>query len=446
MTLSGLFGKFEPRKVLLAGDFNIDTYVLGEVTRISPEAPVPILRVEKRYSRLGSAGNAALNLRALGMEVKALGRIGADPKGEELSQLLVSEGIDPAGLVVQEGWTTPVKERMIARSSNQQMMRVDYEESLPLSVELEDQLIDRLDGLLEKIDLVAVSDYGKGALTPRLLKELIGRARKLSIPAVVDPKGRDFARYAGATLIKPNQGEAYEAAGVGREVSLERVAETIFASVSCDHLLVTRASEGAALFSREGERFHFDVKIREVRDVTGAGDTVLAAVVAAMANRLSIEEGVRLAMVAAGLAVEHLGCAVVALPDLARRLFEEECMNKVFGGEHLFALSQAMRGTPYGLLSVSAGDGLSTLLLRHIRKLADKPLILYVEEEEPDEEYVQLLASLGDVRFVLLKQENLRQLCALSPPASCHRLSEQGLHSLIEVSALLDRSSPGSCR
>jgi D-beta-D-heptose 7-phosphate kinase / D-beta-D-heptose 1-phosphate adenosyltransferase len=438
MTLSGLFSKFEPRRILLAGDFNIDTYVLGEVTRISPEAPVPILRVQKRYSRPGSAGNAALNLRALGMEVRAVGRIGADPRGQELSDLLMSEGVDPIGLLVQREWATPVKERMIAQSSNQQMMRVDYEEATPLSTELEQALIDRLDWFLEGIDLVAVSDYGKGALSPRLLQELIGRARSYSIPTIVDPKGRDFSRYAGATVIKPNQGEAYEAAGLGRESSLEKVAETILASVACDHLLVTCASEGAALFSRECEVRHFEVKIREVRDVTGAGDTVLAAVVAAVANQLSLEEGVRLGMVAAGLAVEHLGCAVVALPDLARRLFEEDCLNKIFGEEHLFALSQALTGTPYGLLSVSAEDGLSTSLLRHIRKLADKPLILYVEEEEPDEEYVQLLASLADVRFVLLKQENLKQLCTLAPPASYHRLSQESLHSLEELSPLLE--------
>lgn len=425
--LSKIFGKFQPRRILLAGDLNLDTYTLGEVVRISPEAPVPILRVERQYSRPGCAGNAAFNLRGLSMEVRLFGRVGDDLKGKELCQLLTEQGIDTCGVVAQAGWGTPVKERLIALSSNQQMMRVDHEVVTPLSELLEAELLGRLETLLEGVDLVAISDYGKGVLTPRLLQALIGAARAKAIPVVVDPKGRDFTRYAGATVIKPNQQEAYEAANMERTAPLERAAEGILAAIPCDHLLVTRASEGASLYSRDRAPAHFAVTMREVRDVTGAGDTVLAVLVAALANGLSVEEGVRLAMVAAGLAVEHLGCAVVTLSDLARRLFEEECMHKVFGQEHLFVLSQLLSTTPYGLLSVSARDGLSTTLLSHIRSLADKPLILYVEEEEPDSDYVQLLASIADVRFILLQRESLKQLCALVPPASSYRLSQQEL-------------------
>lgn len=416
---SGAFGQLHGGSVLLLGDFNIDSYLLGEVSRISPEAPVPILRVTHSYERPGSAGNAALSLRGLGLSVRLMGRVGSDSEGKRLCASLRAEGMELAGVVVQEGFGTPLKSRIVAASSNQQMMRVDYERSQPLDLSLESELLDRLPELLEGVDGVAVSDYGKGMVSPALLAGLIERGRELGIPVVVDPKGRDFSRYRGATLVKPNLRELYEAAGVEvGSIPLHEAAALVMEECGIEQLLVTRASEGATFFNRGGERLDFGVQIREVRDVTGAGDTVLAMVVCGLANGLSISDTVHLAMVAAGIAVEHAGCVAVTLPDLARRLFEENPMNKLFCERELFALRQLLDGSEFGILSLSSRERVSAPLLEAIRQVAGghEELLLYIEEEEPDEEFLTLLASLVDVRFILLRRANLDRLISMVEP------------------------------
>ncbi|MCH9626001.1 MAG: Bifunctional protein HldE [Chlamydiales bacterium] len=313
----------QSKKILVAGDLMLDVYTLGEVQRISPEAPVPVLRVTEERHRPGGAGNAILNLISLGMEVIAMGRIGQDRRGQDLLQDLAKEDVDTLGIVSDSTFQTPIKNRMMA--AGQQIVRVDHEHPSPLSKTLEKQMIDSLPKLLEDVDVVAISDYAKGFLTPTLLTHVIKAAKKRSIPVIVDPKGLDFSRYQGVTVIKPNLSEAIAAAGLGVEATLDEIAQQILQDVAIETLLITRSKEGMSLFSRGQKRNDFPAEVHEIVDVTGAGDTVLAVFAAALANQLELDEAVYLANIAAGIAIERIGCARISLSDLMKR-----AMSKVF--------------------------------------------------------------------------------------------------------------------
>lgn len=307
-----------PKKILVAGDLMLDVYTVGEVHRISPEAPVPVLRVGQENHLPGGAGNVMLNLAALGMQVVALGRVGSDRAGHSFFEALVRQNIDVQGIFFDQAFQTPLKNRMIA--SGQQIVRVDYETQSLLPEALEGEVVRNLPQLLEGVDVVAISDYAKGFLTQSLLKELICAAKRRSIPVVVDPKGRDFTRYRGSTLIKPNLSEAIDAAGLGLEATLDEIAEQILKDTAIEMLLVTRSREGISLFCKDRQREDFAASVHEVKDVTGAGDTVLSVITASVANQIPISEAANLANIAAGIAIEKIGCASVSLTDIRKRI------------------------------------------------------------------------------------------------------------------------------
>ncbi len=433
-----MLSHFSSVKVLVIGDFMLDTYTTGKVKRISPEAPVSVLHVEKEESRPGGAGNVVLNLISLGAHVIAVGRIGQDAAGEELRGALENESVDVTFLVKQKGFRTPVKNRLIADA--QQILRVDTEKVTPLSEQMEQAMIDQFDTLLKKVQVVAISDYGKGFLSPELLKALIASANERHIPIIVDPKGNDFMRYKGATLIKPNLAEAYAAARLSPDAPLELAAEMILKHVQIDMLLITRSECGISLFNKQQESFHFPVRSKEVKDVTGAGDTVLAVISLAIANGLDIKYAAQMANIAAGIAIERLGCARIHLSELAERLLKFDVDNKIFDEEHLFALQQALKGKHYSVLGLDSSEGMSTALFRGIRTLAshhnqEKKLIVYVRDREPDEEFVSILSSLAEVDFIVLQCESLKNLCEIIHPHEVFvlensRLETQSLNSL----------------
>lgn len=313
--------EFGAVRVLVVGDFMLDTYTRGRIRRISPEAPVPVLEVESTDSRPGGAGNVVLNFLALGASVTAVGRVGEDEAGEELRARLLSSGADVEGLFADGSIPTPQKNRLLA---GQQILRVDRERIAPLSPEMEEKLLKVLRGALASADLVAISDYGKGTLSRSLLRQLIEAARAARVPVLVDPKGDDFSRYQGATLIKPNLAEAYAAAKLS-SAPLDDVASAL--RPYCEYTLITRSEAGMSLFDASGARTDFPVRARAVRDVTGAGDTVLAVLGIAWASGLPLTEAVMLANVAAAISVEHLGCAQVTLDDLRQRLREHETID-----------------------------------------------------------------------------------------------------------------------
>ncbi len=305
-------------RVLVLGDFLLDTYTIGRVRRISPEAPVPVLEVKAQESRPGGAGNVVLNLGALGGHVICMGRVGSDVPGKELKTLLSQPHIDASYLTIQMGYPTPVKHRLIADS--QQLLRFDIETIAPLDPLLEQEMVKTLVEVIPQVEIVALSDYAKGFLTPSLIQEVIAIAKVYEVPVIVDPKGTDFTKYRGATLLKPNLSEAYAAAQCPLSVPIGTVAQKLFSESPVDRLLITRSEEGMSLFYPEGKQDHFPVVCKEVKDVTGAGDTVLAILCAALANGLPLPVGVELSNLGAGIAIERLGCAQITLKDLIKRV------------------------------------------------------------------------------------------------------------------------------
>ena len=426
-SLSGMISHLLPKKALVAGDLMLDTYTVGKVRRISPEAPVSVLQVESQEHRPGGTGNVILNLVSLGAHVVALGRVGNDPAGNQLRAQFEKEGVDVQGLFTQADYPTPVKNRIIAE--NQQIVRVDFEKADPLPEILEEVIIAALPQLLSDVDVVALSDYAKGFLSRTLLAELIEGASMRGIPVIVDPKGVDFSKYAKATIIKPNLSEAIAASALAPEASLDHIAEKLLAQAQADALFITRSESGIATFTREGFRADYPVKVREVRDVTGAGDTVLAILTLAVANGLPLETGARLSNVAAGIAIEHFGCARVTLSEVARRLLEEDTANKVFDEAHLAVLREALRGTDYVVLGISGREGMTTALFKAIREASKRArdLILYVRDDPPDPDFVDLIASLREVTYIVLKAENLRSLCATVKPQDVFFLEDGAL-------------------
>ncbi len=437
--LVGLLRRFHPVRVLVVGDFMLDTYTTGKIRRISPEAPVSVLHVQKQESRPGGAGNVVLNLLALGAEVTAVGRIGRDVGGETLSRLLAQEeGCTPL-LYQEEGFPTPVKNRFIADA--QQVIRVDFETPSSLAEELEEEILQKLPSWLTGVNVVAISDYAKGFLTKPLLRALCSQARLEGVPVIVDPKGDDFSRYQGAFMVKPNLCEAYAAAKLPKEAPLEEVASVLFQICACDQLLITRSEAGMTLFERGGGRQDFPARLKEVKDVTGAGDTVLAMVSVAVASGLTLPHAAELANIAAGIAIERLGCVRVSLSDLAERLLALDLDNKIFDEEHLFALKQSLQGKNFRVLGLHSRTGITARVLRAIKSLAAKSsgekLIIYLSDSNPDEEFVSMLTSLAEVDFVVLQSESLRHLCQSLHPQEVYHFERGELISLSDHAALL---------
>ncbi|NDD58573.1 MAG: D-glycero-beta-D-manno-heptose-7-phosphate kinase [Chlamydiae bacterium] len=445
--LIGMLSRFNPVKVLVIGDFMLDTYTSGKIKRISPEAPVSILHVIKEESLPGGAGNVALNLASLGAKVFALGRVGFDNAGDDLRAALEKEGIDIEGIVSQKGYKTPVKNRLIADS--QQILRVDFENVTPLSEELEETMKSHITDLLDKVQTVAISDYGKGLLSKSLLEYVIHKARERGLSVIVDPKGDDFSKYAGATIIKPNLSEAIAAAKLSPSADLEQVAAVLLQKSQAEMVLITRSEAGMSLFHKSGSYLDFPVRSKEVKDVTGAGDTVLAMISVAVANMLDVKYAAQLANIAAGLAIEKLGCARINLSDMSERLLEYDVDNKIFDEEHLFALQQALKGKRFVVLGLDSKQGMSTAIFKSIRKLASRDqemkLIVYVMDNCPDEEFISLLSSLAEVDFIVLKCESLKNLCDIIHPHQVYVVENNDHLVLLDhATALLSRVREGA--
>lgn len=436
--LTGVLSSLGSKKILVAGDLMLDTYTIGKVRRISPEAPVAVVQVHKEEHRPGGAGNVILNLISMGVEVAALGRIGDDIYGSFLLDAFSKEGVDISGLMQQPGYMTPVKNRIIADS--QQIVRVDHEVISPLPEMLEQQICEKLPILMQGIHLVAISDYGKGFLSHTLLNALIEYAKSAGIPIISDPKGVDFAKYSGSTIIKPNLSEAYTASNLPSDASLDQVAEKVLLLSQSDMVMVTRSEHGISLFHKDGGRQDFPVRVREVKDVTGAGDTVLAMLACALANELSVLEAVQLSNIAAGLAIERFGCARITLGDLARRLLEFDVVNKIFDEEHFFALKKALEGREYVLLSLTSMQGLTSIIFNSIRQISAQEgveLVIYVRDAEPDTEFINILAALHDVNFIFLSSAALKGFCDQLIPREVFVLDTDGLKKIGSINALV---------
>lgn len=299
----------------------LDHYVTGEVERISPEAPVPVIRVESERRALGGAANVAVGVRALGAECRLVGVVGDDAHGEELRSLLREAEISDADLHTDGARPTTRKTRVLAR--HQQMLRIDRERCDPVASPVRDVLRETALEALEWAEVVVLVDYDKGALWSDLVAPVLARARERQIVSIVDPKLRNFFEYPGAYLFKPNGAELAAARGSERPPREEEVLRSIRERLDCRHLLVTLGEEGMMLLGEDDDEVRtIPSEAREVYDVSGAGDTVTAVLAVALAGSATVLEGSRLANFAAGLEVSRLGAVPISAAELLRALRE----------------------------------------------------------------------------------------------------------------------------
>ena len=302
--------------ILVIGDLMIDHYIWGHATRLSPEAPVPIVNVKTESTTLGGAGNVVQNLVALGANVIVSGIIGADASGAQLIEMLNNEGVKTNIIVKDNKRPTTIKTRVLAGSH--QLVRIDREITDALSPELEIELITKLTEDIDAADIIIFSDYNKGLFAPDLTQRLINIAGDHQKKVIIDPKGLNYEKYKGAFLIKPNRKELAEAAKVEKISNigdLQNAAKSIFLQTDTTYLIVTLSEEGMAIITEQDIKL-LPVKATEVFDVTGAGDTVIATITYFFALGLSVEEACELANHAAAIVIRRIGSAVTNVEEI----------------------------------------------------------------------------------------------------------------------------------
>jgi len=305
-----VFERIRSLRTLVVGDTMLDRYWVGDVNRISPEAPVPVVNVADVKECAGGAGNVAANIASLGARCELLSFVGDDDAGRRLSEILARAGVDRHLHIDAQGRTTE-KLRIVSR--NQQLLRADFE-SRP-SAELLEQSVADFRAISRDVDSVVISDYGKGGLAH--IEEMIEAAKERQVPVIVDPKGTDYARYRGATLVTPNRDEFALATGVStQDAHFTETAKGLVQEAELAGLLVTQGEEGMTLFLSSGEVLHQDATAREVFDVSGAGDTVVAVVAVGIALKLEWAECIKWATLGASSVVGRFGTSVVRKSDL----------------------------------------------------------------------------------------------------------------------------------
>jgi D-beta-D-heptose 7-phosphate kinase/D-beta-D-heptose 1-phosphate adenosyltransferase len=318
--LADILKRFPGQRILVLGDVILDWYWWGQASRLSPEAPVPVVRKQRTTLQPGGAGNTAANLAALGARVTLFGVTGKDSHADELRTALTAHGVDAGGLVVDPSRPTTTKTRVIA--AHQQVVRVDEESTGPISEAIAADVLKAVRNELVSAAAIVISDYAKGFLTPPLLDAVIGEARRAGKRVFADPKGADAARYRGVFLLKPNRLELGLLTGLPTETHVEVLAAgtRLAESMPGAHILVTEGSEGMTLFTASQPTEHLAPAPRQVFDVTGAGDTVLAVTAMAVTAGASWTQAMQLAAEAAGIAIGRMGSVAVTLRDLQTNL------------------------------------------------------------------------------------------------------------------------------
>jgi rfaE bifunctional protein kinase chain/domain len=302
--------------ILVIGDLMIDHYVIGDATRLSPEAPVPIVNVKKEFTTPGGAANVAQNLLALGSKVSLAGITGNDIDATRLTDILVDEGINADAIFKDETRPTTVKTRIMAGSH--QLVRVDREVTHPLTDSLQAEFIERIKENIAKADIVVLSDYNKGLFSPALTQQLINESNSKGKKVVIDPKGLNYEKYKGAYIIKPNRKELAEAAKTEKITNideLQQAARIIIKQTGAEYIVVTLSEQGMVIISELAYKL-LPVKATSVFDVTGAGDTVLATMAYFIAQGLNVEEACELANHAAAIVIRQTGSAVTTVNEI----------------------------------------------------------------------------------------------------------------------------------
>ncbi len=370
MALAALLPLFAGRTVLVLGDVMLDRYVSGEVRRISPEAPIPVLRARSRRAVLGGAANVAQNVAALGARAILAGIVGLDEAGSEIGQILAASGSIGACLVATPSRPTTVKTRFV--SGSHQLLRLDEEDSDAIDAATETRLLAEYGAALAQCDVVVLSDYAKGVLTDSVLARAIAMARAAGKPVIADPKRADFAAYRGVDVLTPNEGEAARAAGIAcdTDANAALAGERARAQADAGAVLVTRSSKGLTLVRRDAAPLHVPTRAQEVADVSGAGDTLIAAFAIGLACGAPMPNAAVLANVAAGISVGKMGTATVSHSELSAALHRRELLaldDKIAEWDEAAQLRQAWRA---GGLKVGFTNGCFDLVHPgHVRLL-----------------------------------------------------------------------------
>lgn len=315
--------RFNKAKVLVVGDVMLDHYIWGTVNRISPEAPVPVVNVTRETVLLGAAANVVNNIHSIGGSVSLCGVIGRDDAGRQLERMLRRQGIPTDGLIIDDNRPTTIKTRVIAH--NQQVVRFDRETKAAISRDVHRRIFDIVKGRVEDgLDAVIISDYCKGVVTRDLVRDIVEIAKKKGLIVSVDPKVNHFGIYRGVTILTPNTKEA----SIGSKIdidddeSLLKAGNALLKRLKCDAVLITRGEHGMSLFEKSGKITHIPTVAREVFDVTGAGDTVISVLTAAMAVGAGMSDAARISNFAAGIVVGIVGTATVRPDELKRKILE----------------------------------------------------------------------------------------------------------------------------
>ncbi len=426
--------KFQRRRVLVIGDLMIDEYLWGDVDRVSPEAPVPVVSINSEDYTLGGAGNVVNNLSALGADVSVVGVVGTGPGGRLLLDKFREKGVNTEGIIAEAGRPTTRKTRVIA--ANQHVLRIDRETRLPVSEDTLEKLTTFVEERIEAFDIIIISDYDKGLLTPGLLSRLIAAARKHGKITAVDPKGLDYSKYAGATILTPNRKEAALASGTeitGTETLLA-AGEKIRGELGLHELLVTCGKDGMVLLKKEAEPFRIHSKARQVFDVSGAGDTVISVLGLALASGLSTEEAASLANVAGGIVVGKVGTATVTWEEIGAALAPvgETGTVKLKSLDELGRISREMKKK--GKKIVLTNGCFDLLHAGHIQLFeASRAMGDLLIVAMDDDGAIESLKGAG--RPVIKEEERVRILGALNSVDYLTLFSEGELNTLIETLA-----------
>lgn len=321
--LKNVVSNFKDTNVLVIGDLVLDEFIWGDVSRISPEAPVPVVWVKRESFMPGGASNVANNLSSLGAHTYVAGVIGNDERGAILKGELEQKGIDTSGIIVDKARPTTLKTRVVAH--HQQVVRIDKEKTDPLSDNHISDIINFTKRIIDRIDAVVIEDYGKGVITPKLLKYIVPLAKSRKKIISVDPKEEHLKYYQGITLITPNNQEASKAVGfeIKDAVTLKKAGQAMLKKFKCGIALITLGENGMAVFRKNKEMKHIPTVAQEVFDVSGAGDTVIASYTLALAAGADPVEAAHISNCAAGIVVGKVGIAVVTSAELIDRIKKE---------------------------------------------------------------------------------------------------------------------------
>lgn len=413
--------RFPDITILCVGDLMLDRFVYGDAARISPEAPIPVIRQTRVLEMLGGVGNAARNIRALGAKVHLIGVTGADMPASDVRSIMAEEGMDDSRILTDPSRRTVEKIRIIARQ--QQMLRLDAEDTQAVSEELEEALCRHISGAADTAQAVILSDYGKGVLTKRVIAHAIKEGKRKNIPVLVDPKGADYTLYKGATLVTPNLAELTLATGgapLEGDEAVTQAARKLIKSCDLQGVVATRSKDGMSVVEKNAsDATHLPTRAREVFDVSGAGDTVIAALALGLAAGMTLPEAAYMANCAGGVVVAKLGTATLSRNELAMAMAEgPDRHDMILDWTHAAELTHQWRAR--GLKVVTTNGAFDILheghvtLLQKAKSLGDRLIVLlnsdasikrYKSKDRPinpESARAKVMAALGAVDAVVV--------------------------------------------